>query len=398
MNTDNVIIDALPYIDKEYDDPEMKRYVDNLIEEELKITVKKDTSELPQTIELFENDEILRNEMERIKNGEPFPLLDTIRYRLSDPQDHSKLNEWVEAVENSEAQLEHQYNRLINLELLNKFGANAWRYSNFQLELILNEITEKVNDKKNKIIDINKERKYLQTKSEAKIKQLEQQWKENVSKVLEIEAACKNLENEIQTAVVIQRGKRIKDDQGWIAMVDQINSSWKDTIRPLFQHYTERTPGSFIEEKEVNITWHYRNADPEFGSWQAAELQCNLEKILSHMALTVVLGKKTLELRPASVDKSTITKCILRDIRTGQHSLGDIDFILCIGDGKTDEPVFTMLNGYHTNECYTATVGKKQTEAKFYINTVDEVQSLLHDLISPTSTTAPSSAPATPAN
>jgi len=64
--------------------------------------------------------------------------------------------------------------------------------------LVLNEITEKVNDKKNKIIDINKERKYLQTKSEAKIKQLEQQWKENVSKVLEIEAACKNLENEIQ--------------------------------------------------------------------------------------------------------------------------------------------------------------------------------------------------------
>lgn len=30
-----------------------------------------------------------------------------------------------------------------------------------------------------------------------------------------------------------------------------------------------------------------RNADPEFGSWQAAELQVNLEKILSHMAVSV---------------------------------------------------------------------------------------------------------------
>jgi len=198
MNQENVIIDALPYIDKEYDDPEMKKYVDKLIEDELKVTVKNDTSDLPQTIELFENDEILKNEMERIKNGEPFPLLDTIRYRLSDPQDHSNINEWVEAVENSEAQLEHQYNRLINLELLNKFGANAWRYNNFQLEQILNELTEKVNDMKNKIIDINKERKYLQTKSETKLQQLEQQWRENVSKVLEIEAACKNLESEIQ--------------------------------------------------------------------------------------------------------------------------------------------------------------------------------------------------------
>ncbi|ORX84541.1 breast carcinoma amplified sequence 2 [Anaeromyces robustus] len=198
MDIDKVIIDALPYIDKEYDDPEMKKYVDNLIEEELKVTVKKDTSELPETIELFENDEILKNEMERIKNGEPFPLLDTIRYRLSDPQDHSNVDEWVNAVENSEAQLEHQYNRLINLELLNKFGANAWRYNNFQLEQILNEIKQKVDDKKNKIVDINKERKYLQTKSEAKLQQLEQQWNENVSKVLEIEAACHNLEMEIK--------------------------------------------------------------------------------------------------------------------------------------------------------------------------------------------------------
>jgi trehalose 6-phosphate synthase/phosphatase len=75
---------------------------------------------------------------------------------------------------------------------------------------------------------------------------------------------------------------------GWVAMIDQVDSSWRKTIQPLFQHYTERTPGSFIEEKEFNLTWHYRNADPEFGSWQASELQVNLEKILSHMAVSVL--------------------------------------------------------------------------------------------------------------
>ncbi|KAI9099956.1 glycosyltransferase family 20-domain-containing protein [Phlyctochytrium arcticum] len=80
---------------------------------------------------------------------------------------------------------------------------------------------------------------------------------------------------------------RRRVNNGWLALVDQVDSSWRDTIRPLFQHYTERTPGSFIEEKEINLTWHYRNADPEFGSWQSAELQVNLEKILSHMAVSV---------------------------------------------------------------------------------------------------------------
>ena len=46
-----------------------------------------------------------------------------------------------------------------------------------------------------------------------------------------------------------------------------------------------------MEEKEYNLTWDYTNADPEFGSWQAAELQVNLEKILSHMAVSVIFAK-----------------------------------------------------------------------------------------------------------
>lgn len=38
---------------------------------------------------------------------------------------------------------------------------------------------------------------------------------------------------------------------GWYRLVDFMDQSWRETIGPLFQHYTERTPGSFIEEKEV---------------------------------------------------------------------------------------------------------------------------------------------------
>ncbi|TPX37644.1 alpha,alpha-trehalose-phosphate synthase (UDP-forming) [Synchytrium microbalum] len=160
---------------------------------------------------------------------------------------------------------------------------------------------------------------------------------------------------------------------GWYALVDSVDPSWRETIRPLFKHYTERTPGSFIEEKEVNITWHYRNTDPEFGTWQAAELQVNLEKILSHMAVSIILGNKTLELRPASVDKATAARAILRDLNGYDSS--DVDFILCIGDGKTDEVVFANLREHP--QAITATVGKKETEAKFYLEDVSSVSSIL---------------------
>lgn len=35
------------------------------------------------------------------------------------------------------------------------------------------------------------------------------------------------------------------------------------------QLYTESTDGSYIESKESALVWHYKDADPDFGSWQA---------------------------------------------------------------------------------------------------------------------------------
>ncbi|KNC98814.1 alpha,alpha-trehalose-phosphate synthase [UDP-forming] 1 [Spizellomyces punctatus DAOM BR117] len=171
---------------------------------------------------------------------------------------------------------------------------------------------------------------------------------------------------------------RRRANNGWLALVDQVDSSWRDTIRPLFQHYTERTPGSFIEEKEINLTWHYRNADPEFGSWQSAELQVNLEKILSHMAVSIILGNKTLELRPSMVDKATAARAILKDLGAPK----DTDYCLCVGDGKTDEVVFQFLqHEFEGNDSLiTATVGKKQTEAAYYVETVKEVEKLISNM------------------
>lgn len=193
----------------------------------------------------------------------------------------------------------------------------------------------------------------------------------------------KDIRSEMPTANAHEPAKLVKDaGNGWFRSVDQVDSSWRETIRPLFKHYTDRTPGSFIEEKEINMTWHYREADPEFGTWQATELQVNLEKLLAHMALSIILGNKTLELRPSSIDKSTSVKAILKDI---QSTVGPIDFILCVGDGKTDEAVFSCLGnesvvGPDVEDVITCTVGQKQTEAKFYLSDVPEVETLLEDM------------------
>lgn len=56
----------------------------------------------------------------------------------------------------------------------------------------------------------------------------------------------------------------------------------------------------------------------------------------------------------------------------------EIDFLLAVGDGKTDEVVFQLLD--QSPNTITCTVGKKQTRAHYYLDNVDEVRGLLSTL------------------
>jgi len=38
--------------------------------------------------------------------------------------------------------------------------------------------------------------------------------------------------------------------------------SWRQPIKQIFDNFCDLTPGSLVEEKEINLTWHYRGADP----------------------------------------------------------------------------------------------------------------------------------------
>ncbi|KAG1094163.1 hypothetical protein G6F42_018805 [Rhizopus arrhizus] len=56
----------------------------------------------------------------------------------------------------------------------------------------------------------------------------------------------------------------------WKSIVDGMDMSWKADVEEIFDYYTERTQGSFVEHKKSSITWHYRMADAEYGNpgWQ----------------------------------------------------------------------------------------------------------------------------------
>lgn len=67
----------------------------------------------------------------------------------------------------------------------------------------------------------------------------------------------------------------------WEAMVPDLEATynWKDIALDVIRGYTEHTDGSWIEDKEYAIVWHYAHADPEYGRMQASELQKYLARV-----------------------------------------------------------------------------------------------------------------------
>jgi trehalose 6-phosphate synthase/phosphatase len=102
------------------------------------------------------------------------------------------------------------------------------------------------------------------------------------------------------------------------------------------------------------------------------------------------------------IDKVTAVRSIIKDLG-GPEAL---DLIFCVGDGKMEEEnIFTYLNELRPLKggvdgavdaavegageaiadassltTFTATVGKKQSEAKYYLDSVKDVGEILHAL------------------
>ena len=71
--------------------------------------------------------------------------------------------------------------------------------------------------------------------------------------------------------LVAEHGAWIKEKGRSWKTLEPLENYWKDEIRPILDIYVDRTPGSFIEEKDFSLVWHYRKAMPELGSVRALD-------------------------------------------------------------------------------------------------------------------------------
>ncbi|GAA5948627.1 hypothetical protein JCM3765_004948 [Sporobolomyces pararoseus] len=128
----------------------------------------------------------------------------------------------------------------------------------------------------------------------------------------------------------------------WMSLTDDLNMDWKKDVLKIFRYYEARTQGAFVEKKVSSVTFHYRNADPVFGVFQAKECQAMLESMQESLPIDVLVGKKNVEVRPAHTNKGEIVKRLL-------YQYPEAEFCMCAGDDKTDEDMFHSMARVFSN-------------------------------------------------
>lgn len=161
-----------------------------------------------------------------------------------------------------------------------------------------------------------------------------------------------------------EHGTWFKQSGLWRLSTD-LENGWKSDVKTVLEQVVERTPGSFIEEKDYGLAWHYRQSDKELSINRTQELKATLEPIASAKQLSVLDGKKVLEIKNKSINKGEVMSKWLDDTT--------FDFIICLGDDKTDEDMFAAL----PKSAATIKVGAGVTGAKHRLINLDEVRSLL---------------------
>ncbi|KLU60851.1 trehalose-phosphate synthase [Peptococcaceae bacterium CEB3] len=155
-----------------------------------------------------------------------------------------------------------------------------------------------------------------------------------------------------------------KGADAWRLTSDYANG-WQSKVKPVLLGLSQRLPGTFVEEKEYGLAWHYRMARPQEAERLILKVSKTLQPLAERWQLELLQGNRVLEVIPKGVDKG---KAALEWLQRVNY-----DFIMAIGDDETDERMFRILPAW----AYSVKVGEGHSLARFAVAGPAEVLALL---------------------
>ena len=160
----------------------------------------------------------------------------------------------------------------------------------------------------------------------------------------------------LRVGLIAEHGFRIKESDGNWLPGNPVDNTWKKTVKTLFHEFSNLYPGSFTEEKESSIAYHYRTAGKKAGSKVISVIRKEFLILKQqYPGLELLDGNKVVEIKPSNYNKGRIASAILR--------AGNFDFIMAAGDDLTDESLFSEI----APGSFTIKIGHSLTCARYYI-------------------------------
>jgi trehalose 6-phosphate synthase/phosphatase len=172
----------------------------------------------------------------------------------------------------------------------------------------------------------------------------------------------------LEIGLVAEHGAWIKEKNEDWQLIRPLTSEWKPQLLPILKMYVDRLPGSFVEEKDFSIVWHYREADLELATVRAKELMDDLVNFTANLDVQILQGSKAVEIRNAGVNKGI----------SGIYFLSkySCDFILAMGDDMADEDLFRAL----PQTAYAIKIGIAASYAKFKLHNYIDARKFIDEL------------------
>jgi trehalose 6-phosphate synthase/phosphatase len=158
----------------------------------------------------------------------------------------------------------------------------------------------------------------------------------------------------------------------------ELDLTWMRPIERLLRKVAADVPGAHVERKACSVAWHYREAEPEYGSWRAHELLNDLGQHLAGAPAELLQGHRVIEVRARGVDKGVYVRSVFPEGKEPTR------FVIGLGDDRTDHDLLDALPqgsvAGHVGGLLPSARGNGGPRDHIHVVGPGEVRSLLREL------------------
>ncbi|KAF2033858.1 alpha,alpha-trehalose phosphate synthase-like protein subunit [Setomelanomma holmii] len=139
---------------------------------------------------------------------------------------------------------------------------------------------------------------------------------------------------------------------------------WMESCKSILQYYLERVEGSYLEEKQCSLIFHYEKAhDNDSSSKHAGDCANHINDACEQQRVKAVPTKNSVIIEPMDFDKATAAQHIFKKYAEAERP----DFLFVAGNDRSDEGVFRwakqLKDEWIVNNVQTVTVGNRNSVA-----------------------------------